>query len=120
MRIDCLGFFSLFIVSPKASEDAIVANSPSLAMGLLMPEPVNYVDCFSVQQASLSSSPFVRSLSNVAPFIFDDEVGKAWDFEYQSATTQTSYWPKKITDEDFFKFQLEQELANIDALCNGL
>lgn len=120
MRIEYLNLFLVFIlVSPKASEDAIVANSPSLAMGLLMPEPVNFVDCFSVQQSSLSSSSFVRSLSNVAPFIFDDQIGKTWDYEYQPTTNQTSYWPKKITDEDFFKLEFEQEIANIDALFNG-
>jgi PAS domain-containing protein len=105
------------LVSPKASEDTIMANSPSLAMGLLMFDNVNNNEFFHQQQPS----PFSRSLSNVvAPFIFDDESAKLFDYEYEqcSKNTNAQYWPTKVIDDTYIKFELEQELASIDALIN--
>ena len=94
---------------PKTSEDTIMANSPSLAMGLLMFDNVNNNEFFYQQQPS---PPFNRSLSNVAPFIFDDE--SAQIFNYENPNMQ--YWPIKTMDDTFIKCQLDQELASIDAL----
>jgi len=92
------------LVSPKASEDTIMANSPSLAMGLLMFDNVDHNTC---QQRSPS---FTRSLSNVvAPFIFNDESAQFFDIDYCPNTT---------FDDTFMKLQLEQELASIDALID--
>jgi hypothetical protein len=105
------------LVSPKTSEDTIMANSPSLAMGLLMFDNVNNNEFIHQQQPS----PFSRSLSNVvAPFIFDDESAKLFDYEYDqcSTNTNTQYWPTKTFDDTYIKYQLEQELASIDALIN--
>jgi len=105
------------LVSPKTSEDSIMANSPSLAMGLLMFEHVNNHEHFYQQQ----SSPFSRSLSNVvAPFIFDDQSNQFVDYEYDqcSENTNSSYWSSKSINETFIKYELDQELANIDALIN--
>jgi hypothetical protein len=107
----------MFLVSPKTSEDTIMANSPSLAMGLLMFDNVNNNEFIHQQQPS----PFSRSLSNVvAPFIFDDESAKLFDYEYDqcSTNTNTQYWPTKTFDDTYIKYQLEQELASIDALIN--
>ena len=85
-------------------------------MGLLMSDSLNCVDYVSCQQ-SLPSNSFVRSLSDVvAPFIFNDEPVKSWDYEYEQNLSQTSYWPSQLTDETYIKYQLEQEMANIDAL----
>ena len=94
-----------------------MANSPSLAMGLLMFDNVNSNEFFQQQQPS----PISRSLSNVvAPFIFDDESAKLFDYEFEQCSTNTStqYWPTKTIDETYIKYQLEQELASIDALIN--
>jgi len=86
-----------------------MANSPSLAMGLLMFDNVNNNEFFYQQQPS----PFIRSLSNVvAPFVFDDE------YDQCSTNSNMQYWPIEIIDETFIKCQLEQELASIDALIN--
>jgi hypothetical protein len=94
---------------PKTSEDTIMANSPSLAMGLLMFDNVNCNEFFHQPQ----QSPFIRSLSNVvAPFTFDDESARL--FEYENSNMQ--YWPIKTMDDTFIKCQLEHELASIDAL----
>jgi PAS domain-containing protein len=99
------------LVSPKTSEDSIMANSPSLAMGLLMFDNV-YTNEFSHQQ---QPSPVSRSLSNVvAPFIFDDESAQL--FAYENPNMQ--FWPIKTMDDTFIKCQLEHELASIDALFN--
>jgi len=105
------------LVSPKTSEDTIMANSPSLAMGLLMFENVNNNEFFHQQQPS----PFIRSLSNVvAPFIFDDESAQLFEYEYDqcSANTNMQYWPTKSINDTYIKYQLEQELASIDALID--
>jgi PAS domain-containing protein len=105
------------LVSPKTSEDSIMANSPSLAMGLLMFDNVNSNEFFHQQQPS----PISRSLSNVvAPFTFDDESARLFDYEFEqcSTNTNTQYWPTKTIDETYIKYQLEQELASIDALIN--
>jgi hypothetical protein len=90
-----------------------MAHSPTLAMGLLMFDNVNTNEFFHQQQLS----PFSRSLSNVvAPFIFDDESAKLFDYEFDQ---NTQYWPTKTTiDDTYIKYQLEQELASIDALIN--
>ncbi len=104
-------------MSPKTSEDSIMANSPSLAMGLLMFDNVNSNEFFHQQQPS----PISRSLSNVvAPFTFDDESARLFDYEFEqcSTNTNTQYWPTKTIDETYIKYQLEQELASIDALIN--
>lgn len=99
------------LVSPKASEDSIMANSPSLAMGLLMFDNVNSNDYICQQQ---TSPTFVRSLSNVvAPFIFDNQSPQFFDFEYEQSMNKIS-----DMDDTFAKYQLEQELASIDALIN--
>lgn len=105
------------LVSPKTSEDTIVANSPSLAMGLLMFDNVNSTEFFHQQQPS----PISRSLSNVvAPFIFDDETAKLFEYEYDQCSTNINmqYWPVKSINDTYMKYELEQELASIDALIN--
>lgn len=82
-------------------------------MGLLMFDPH---ELFPQQQ---QTSTFARSLSDfVAPFIFDDEPIKLWDCEYDQCSPNTQYWPTKITNETYVKYQLDQELANIDALLD--
>jgi hypothetical protein len=94
-----------------------MANSPSLAMGLLMFDNVNNNEFFHRQQPS----PFSRSLSNVvAPFIFDDESAPVFKYEYDqcSTSTNTQYWPRKTIDSTYIEYQLEQELASIDELFN--
>jgi len=111
-------FHIFFLVSPKTSEDTIMANSPSLAMGLLMFDNVNNNEFFHQQQLS---PPFARSLSNVvAPFIFDDEPAQLFEYKYDqcSKNTNTQYWPPKTIEDIYMKYQLEQELASIDALIN--
>jgi hypothetical protein len=86
-----------------------MANSPSLAMGLLMFDNVNNNEYFHQQQ---QSSPFNRSLSNVvAPFIFDNESSQLFEYEFDQYSTKT-------IDDKLFKYQLEEELASIDALIN--
>ena len=86
-------------------------------MGLLMFDHVNHHEYFP---QSSQPSTFARSLSDfVAPFIFDDEPIKLWDYEYAPCATNTQYWPRKITDPTYTKYQLDQELANIDALFEG-
>jgi PAS domain-containing protein len=102
---------------PKASEDSIVAHSPSLSMGLLMFDNINNQDIFHQSQLS----PFNRSLSNVvAPFIFDDEPSQFLEYEYDqcSAKVDMQYWSPKVIDDTYFKCQLDDELASIDALIN--
>ncbi len=94
-----------------------MVNSPSLAMGLLMFENVNSNEFVHQQQ----SSPFIRSLSNVvAPFIFDDESTKLFEYEYDQRSTNINmqYWPTKPINDTYIKYQLEQELASIDELFN--
>jgi PAS domain-containing protein len=93
---------------PKTSEDTILANSPSLSMGLLMFDNGNTNEFFHQQQ----SPPFNRSFSNVAPFTFDDESARL--FEYENPNMQ--HWPIKTDDDTYIKCQLDQELASIDAL----
>jgi PAS domain-containing protein len=105
------------LVSPKTSEETIMAHSPSLAMGLLMFDNVNSNEFVHQQQ----SSPFIRSLSNVvAPFIFDDESTKLFEYEYDQRSTNINmqYWPTKPINDTYIKYQLEQELASIDELFN--
>ncbi len=94
-----------------------MANSPSLSMGLLMFENVNNNEFFHQQQPS----PFTRSLSNVvAPFIFDDESAQLFEYEYDQCSTKTNmqYWPTKPINDTYIKYQLDQELASIDALID--
>jgi PAS domain-containing protein len=105
------------LVSPKTSEDTIMANSPSLAMGLLMFDNSNNNEFFHQQQLS----PCTRSLSNVvAPFIFDDESSTIIKYEYEQCPININmqYSPTKIIDDTYMKYQLEQELASIDALID--
>ena len=107
--------FLLTLVSPKTSEDAIMANSPSLAMGLLMFDHVNNNEYIHHQQ----SSPVSRSLSNVvAPFIFDDQSAQFYEYDQYSANTNSSYWSPKPINETFIKYELEHEIASIDDLIN--
>jgi len=103
---------------PKTSEDTILAHSPSLSMGLLMFDNVNNHEFFHQQQPS---PPFNRSLSNVvAPFIFEDESSQFFGYEHDqySANTAMQYWSPKPIDDTYIKCQLEEELADIDALIN--
>jgi len=105
------------LVSPKTSEDTILADSPSLAMGLLMFDNVNNNEFFHQQHPP----SFIRSLSNaVAPVIFDDESTQLFKYEYDQCSTKTNmqYWPTKTINDTYFKYQLEQELASIDALID--
>ncbi|CAF1373984.1 unnamed protein product [Rotaria sordida] len=106
---------------PKTSEDTIMVQSPSLAMGLLMSDnttTTNNNNEFCHQQ---QLSPFARTLSNVvAPFIFDDESLQLFEHKYDQCQTNLpmQYWPNKIIDDTYIKYQLEQELASIDALID--
>ena len=105
---------------PKPSEDTLMADSPSLSMGLLMFDNVNSYEC-SPQQQQQQPSPISRSLSNVvAPFIFDDETSELFQYQYGQGSTNAPvhYWPSKVIDDTFIKYQFEQELASIDALIN--
>ncbi|CAF3474499.1 unnamed protein product, partial [Rotaria sp. Silwood2] len=102
---------------PKISEDTIMVQSPSLAMGLLISDNINNNEFCHQQQLS----PFTRTLSNVvAPFIFDNESLRLFENEYDSCPTSLpmQYWPMKIIDDTYIKYQFEQELASIDALIN--
>ncbi|CAF2059127.1 unnamed protein product [Rotaria magnacalcarata] len=102
---------------PKASEDNIFVSSPSLAMGLLLPECACKDELCHGQQLS----PFARSLSQVvAPFIFDDESAQVFQHQYEQFATHAprEYWQEKLIDDTYMKHQLEQELASIDALVN--
>lgn len=88
---------------PKTSEDAIVAHSPTLDMGIL----ADHFDFSAYHQYS----PIQRSMSNVvAPFNQHDE---SWtdfiefDFpEYSAASNEFASWPKS-TDENIFDCQPE-------------
>jgi len=105
------------LVSPKTSEDTITANSPSLAMGLLMFDNINTNEFFHQQEPS----PFTRSLSNVvAPFISDNESEQLFQYEYDQCSTNLNmqYWPIEAINDTYIKYQFEQELASIDALIN--
>jgi PAS domain-containing protein len=96
------------LVSPKTSEDTIMANSPSLAMGLLMFDQVNNNE-FSYQQ---QPSSFIRSLSNVvSPFIFDDQSDQLFQYEFDQ-------WSTKPISDTYMKYHLEDDLASIDAFIN--
>ncbi|CAF0918279.1 unnamed protein product [Adineta ricciae] len=106
---------------PKPSEDSLMADSPSLSMGLLMFDNVNNNECSPQQQQQQQPSPISRSLSNVvAPFIFDDETSELFQYQYGQGSTNApiQYWPSKVIDDTFIKYQFEQELASIDALIN--
>ena len=102
----------------KTSEDAILAHSPSLAMGLLMSDNGSYTEL----NQQLQLSPLNRSLSQVvAPFIYSDESSPELENQYEQPiiSLPTDYRHEKITDDDaFLKYQLEQELASIDALID--
>jgi hypothetical protein len=96
------------------SEDTIVANSPSLAMGLLMFENINSNDFIYKQQYS----PFHRSLSNVVAPI--DINGASWrqlfdDFEFNQYSIGTDFqsWSTKSIEDTFSACQSEQGLASI-------
>jgi PAS domain-containing protein len=97
----------------KTSEDTIVANSPSLDMGLLMSDATNSSGYTHQQQ----HSPSHRSLSNVvAPVnVHDQSWRELFDPEYDqySATTDFQYWSTKSFDDVFIECQSEQGLANI-------
>jgi hypothetical protein len=85
-----------------------MANSPSLAMGLLMFDQVNNNE-FSYQQ---QPSFFIRSLSNVvSPFIFDDQSDQLFQYEFDQ-------WSTKPISDTYMKYHLEDDLASIDALIN--
>ncbi|CAF3422294.1 unnamed protein product [Rotaria socialis] len=104
---------------PKASEDNIFVLSPSLAMGLLWPECVCKDEPCHGQQLS----PVTRSLSQVvAPVIFDDESAQVFQHQYEQCATHVplEYWQENLIDDTYMKYQLEQELASIDALINEL
>jgi hypothetical protein len=110
-------FYLVSPTIPKTSEDTIMANSPSLAMGLLMFDNINYNEFFHQQQ----TSSFIRSLSNVvAPFIFDDQSSQLFEYGYDQCATNTNmqYWSGKTIDDTYIKCELEQELASIDAIIN--
>lgn len=100
----------------KTSEDTIVANSPSLDMGLLRFENSTNNDIINNQQFS----PYHRSLSNfVAPIDFNDESWpELFELEYdQFSTTIDSQYG---STEPFVKHQSEQELADFfDQYLNG-
>jgi PAS domain-containing protein len=102
----------------KTSEDTIVANSPSLAMGLLMSDNTTTIDFINFQQCS----PFHRSLSNVvAPVNIDDESWQQllnFDFNQYSNTTDFSYCPTKSFDAPpFIEYQPGLELDDIFNDC---
>jgi PAS domain-containing protein len=102
---------------PKASEDSIMAESPSLDMGLLMPDNFNTGELCHQQELS----PVTRSLSNdVAPFVFDFDSSKLFEYEYGQCPNNLTmeYEQKTIVDDRYIKYQLEQEIASIDALIN--
>jgi predicted patatin/cPLA2 family phospholipase len=85
-----------------------MANSPSLAMGLLMFDQVNNNE-FSYQQ---QPSSFIRSLSNVvSPFIFDDQSDQLFQYEFDQ-------WSTKPISDTYMKYHLEDDLASIDAFIN--
>jgi hypothetical protein len=95
-----------------------VANSPSLAMGLLVSDNTTTIDFINSQQCS----PFHRSLSNVvAPVNFDDESWKQllnFDFNQYSNTTNFSYCPTKSFDAPpFVEYQPGLELDDIFNDC---
>jgi hypothetical protein len=99
----------------KASEDTIMANSPSLAMGLLI--STNTYDFTHVQQYS----PFHRSLSNVvAPVnVHDESWRQLFDLDYNqySITTDRPYCPTKLFDDAFIEYQSGLELGDIFNDC---
>ncbi|CAF1227353.1 unnamed protein product [Rotaria sp. Silwood1] len=104
-------------IMPKTSEDSIMIQSPSLAMGLLMSDNINNNEFCYQQQLS----PVTRTLSNVvAPFIWDDESSQLFENQYDQYQTNLpmQYWPEKIIGDTYIKYQLEQELASIDALIS--
>lgn len=104
---------------PKTSEDHLMADSPSISMGLLMFDNANSNESVHHQQ---QPSPVAGSLSNVvAPFIFDDETAQLFQYQYDQCVGNAvdgHYWPGKTFDDNFIKYQLEQELASIDALID--
>jgi hypothetical protein len=114
-----ISFFFFVILVPssisKASEDTIVANSPSLAMGLLI--STNTYDFTHVQQYS----PFHRSLSNVvAPVnVHDESWRQLFDLDYNqySITTDRPYCPTKLFDDAFIEYQSGLELGDIFNDC---
>jgi hypothetical protein len=97
----------------ETSENTIVANSPSLAMAILMFENINSNDFIHQQQYS----PFHRSLSNVvAPVNFNDESWQQlFDFECSQYETTTGfqYCPTKSIGDTFIECQSEPGLASI-------
>lgn len=102
-------------VSPKTSEDALLATSPSLAMGLLMFDNFHAHDYVHQQ----NSPTFARSLSNVvAPFIFDEQSSELLDFDPCGHRLDLDGYPIKSFNDTYMKYQLEQEIASIDALIN--
>jgi PAS domain-containing protein len=94
----------------QTSEDTIVANSPSLDMGLLCTNNNDF-------NQHKHPSPFHRSLSNVvAPVnIVDESWRQLFEPEYDlfPATTDYQYWSTKFFDDTFTECQSEQELAKI-------
>jgi len=110
--------FSFILVPsiPKTSEDAIVAHSPTLDMGIL----ADHFDFSAYHQYS----PIQRSMSNVvAPFNQHD---KSWtdfiefDFpEYSAASNEFTSWPKS-TDENIFDSQPENLTDLFDDFFDSL
>lgn len=94
-----------------------MAGSPTLDMGLLMPEHANSNESSPRQQLS----PVTRSLSQaVAPFTFDFESQRLFDYEYGQCSKNLNfdYGEQNLFDDIYIKYQLEQEIASIDALVN--
>jgi hypothetical protein len=80
-----------------------MADSPSIAMGLLMLDS----ECHPQQ-----SSPINRSLSNlVAPFVFNDV-----DYARIFCPDFEQYSINKVFDDQSMKYAWTDELASIDAL----
>jgi hypothetical protein len=101
-----------FMSVSKASEDNLLAYSPSLAMGLLLADNSNTCSESIQQQQSPS---FARSLSNVvAPFIFNDE----FTIDDNRNNFAMSYWSAEEIDQTLNKCQYEYEIANIDEFMN--
>jgi PAS domain-containing protein len=113
IKAEQVNFASSSSSTSKTSEDTIMANSPSLAMGLLMFDNTFTNEVTHQQQ----HSPFNRSLSNVvAPINVDDQSWQQlFDFDYDQypTTTDLQYWPTKSFEDAFVECQSEQGLRNV-------
>ena len=84
-----------------------MADSPSLAMGLLMLDAEHKAECHPQQY-----SPINRSLSNlVAPFVFDDGYdAQAFSHDFEQ------FFAHKTFDEQSTKYAWTDEFASLEAL----